>query len=78
MDSKIGKILFGQNFLAPSRVQATSTSSTQGVSSRFKSASYASIPYERAPQVLDTVPTKDSNGNPLLAGYYTPSKSWIC
>ena len=78
MGSKIGKILFGQNLLAPSRVQAGSISSTKGVSTRFKSASYASIPYERAPQVMDTVPTKDANGNPLLAGYYTPSKSWIC
>ena len=38
----------------------------------YKTSSYASIPYERAPQVLDTVPTKG-----LLPGYSTPEKVWI-
>lgn len=38
----------------------------------YKTASYASIPYERAPQVLDTVPTKG-----LLPGYSTPEKVWV-
>lgn len=43
----------------------------------YKTSGYASIPYERAPQVTDTVPTKDAAGNPLLAGYVTPSKAWV-
>ncbi len=38
----------------------------------FKTAGYSSIPYERAPQVLDTVPTEG-----LLAGYSTPKKVWV-
>lgn len=43
----------------------------------FKTAGYASIPYERAPQVKDTVPTKDASGNPLLANYVTPERVWV-
>ena len=35
----------------------------------MKKAAYAAIPYERAPQQGDTVPTVDKNGQPLLAGY---------
>lgn len=38
----------------------------------FKTAGYASIPYERAPQVKDTVPTEG-----LLAGYSTPKHVWV-
>ena len=67
MSSQIGKILLGQNILSPARVQSGAVSSARGITPSFKSASYASIPYERAPQVLDTVPTKDSNGQPLLS-----------
>ena len=37
----------------------------------YESAGYASIPYERAPQVMDTVPTKN-----LLPGYDTPTRVW--
>ncbi len=44
----------------------------QAVAPSYKTASYASIPYERAPQVLDTVPTKG-----LLPGYSTPEKVWV-
>ena len=43
----------------------------------FKSTSYASIPYEKMPTVTDTVPTKDADGKPLLAGYVTPEKVWV-
>lgn len=39
------------------------------VNTEFKKAAYAAIPYERAPQQGDTVPTVDKNGQPLLAGY---------
>ena len=35
----------------------------------FKTQAYAAIPYERAPQQGDTVPTVDKNGQPLLPGY---------
>ncbi len=38
----------------------------------YKTASYASIPYERAPKVTDTVPTEG-----LLPGYSTPKKVWV-
>ncbi len=51
--------------------------STGAVNQKFKIASYASIPYERSPQVVDTIPTRDAQGNPLLAGYVTPQKTWI-
>ena len=37
----------------------------------YQKTGYASIPYERPPQVLDTVPTKG-----LLPGYQTPTKVW--
>ena len=43
----------------------------------FKTASYASIPYEKMPTITDTVPTKDASGKPLLAGYVTPEKVWV-
>lgn len=38
----------------------------------FKTAGYSSIPYEKAPQVKDTVPTEG-----LLAGYSTPKYVWV-
>lgn len=40
----------------------------------YKTSSYAAIPYEKAPQVLDTVP---GAGRGLLPGYSTPEKVWI-
>ena len=43
----------------------------------YKAASYAAIPYEKMPAVKDTVPTKDANGKPLLAGYVTPDNVWV-
>lgn len=43
----------------------------------FKTAGYASIPYERFPQVTDMVQTKDASGKPLLAGYVTPVQVWV-
>ena len=43
----------------------------------YKTAGYTSIPYAKAPQVTDTVPTTDKNGNPLLAGYVTPKNVWV-
>ena len=51
------------NQAAVTRVQAAKA---------YKTASYASIPYERAPQVKDTVPTEG-----LLAGYSTPKHVWV-
>jgi len=73
---------FGKNllpFLGVTGVGAskgTAVSETQAPKA-FRTASYASIPYERQPQVTDTVPTKDAAGNPLLANYITPEKVWI-
>ena len=43
----------------------------------FKTANYTSVPYAKAPQVKDTVPTTDKNGKPLLAGYVTPKNVWV-
>ncbi|MCM1338066.1 MAG: hypothetical protein NC191_00155 [Muribaculaceae bacterium] len=45
-------------------------------SAQFKIKAYAAIPYEKSPQLTDTVPTKDKSGMPLLAGYVTPEKVW--
>jgi len=75
-------IEFGKNLILP--FLGTPRVGTQGVATTkteapkaFKTAGYASIPYERAPQVLDTVKTTDQNGNPLLPGYVTPKKAWV-
>ncbi|MBD5402559.1 hypothetical protein HDR58_07150 [bacterium] len=45
---------------------------------RFSKNLISNITGERAPQVLDTVPTRDANGKPLLAGYETPTWSLVC
>lgn len=65
---------FGKVFgsLAVNRTALKAVNSGHGVDTRFKTKSYASIPYERAPQVMDTVPTKG-----LLAGYSTPEHVWV-
>ncbi len=71
MTSAIGKLLLGA--YTPS-ARLGQTSRTNGTASpAYKTASYASIPYERAPQVTDTVPTKG-----LLPGYATPEHVWVC
>ena len=51
--------------------------SSRGVVPAYKTAPYAAIKSERAPQVLDTVPTTDASGKPLLAGYCTPKNVWV-
>lgn len=64
----IGKIFA----LKPATVASSGgihTPAVRSVNPSFKSAGYASIPYERAPKHGDTVPTVDKNGNPLLPGY---------
>lgn len=43
----------------------------------FKTAAYASVPSAKFPQVTDTVPTKDKNGNPYFADYVTPNRVWV-
>ncbi len=73
MGNTIGKIL---GAYTPSVGTPVSSAGTSSVGS-YKTSGYASIPYERAPQVVDSVPTKDAAGNPLLAGYVTPNKTWI-
>lgn len=75
MANGIGKILFGIG--APSVNKSGQVGASRGVAQSFKGAPYASIQSERMPQVLDTVPTKDAKGNPLLAGYVTPMRSWV-
>jgi hypothetical protein len=74
------------NFLGKNLINVSTPRVTTGVSGRglqpvnqsFKTAGYASIPYERAPKVEDTVPTTDAKGNALLAGYVTPKHVWTC
>ena len=69
MTSKIGKILGA--YITP--VKSGKAAGSGVVSTyAYKTSSYASIPYERAPQVMDTVPTKG-----LLPGYATPEHVWI-
>ena len=69
----------GKNLLAllgsTARTQAVTghtVARTQAPKAAVKTAGYASIPYERAPQVLATVPTEG-----LLAGYSTPKHVWV-
>lgn len=69
MSSTIGKIL---GAYSPIKAGTSSRSTATGFPA-YKTASYESIPYERAPQVTDTVPTKG-----LLPGYSTPEHVWIC
>lgn len=76
MGLQLGKIL-GIGLQPATIKNGASVGGTRGVVPKFKTASYASIPYERAPKVVDTVPTKDANGKALLAGYVTPKHSWI-
>lgn len=44
---------------------------------KFKTAAYAQVTYPKSPVVTDTVPTKNIDGTPLLAGYYTPNNVWV-
>lgn len=67
----LGK-LFGNGSAPVNYAAFRSVNVNPGVDTAFKTKSYASIPYERAPQVLDSVPTKG-----LLPGYSTPEKVWI-
>lgn len=78
MGIQLGKLLFGTSPIAVGASSNAGVSGTRGIVPSFKTSSYASIPYERAPQVVDTVPTRDANGKPLLAGYETPLHSWTC
>lgn len=77
MGIQLGKLLFGTGTAPVGLKAGASVSEARGVAPKFKTSSYASIPYERAPQVVDTIPTRDAQGNPLLAGYATPLKTWI-
>jgi hypothetical protein len=72
MGSSLGEILIN-TFLGSPRVTAgVSTGVNRVAGESFKTAGYASIPYPRPPQVLDTVPTKG-----LLPGYSTHEKVWV-
>jgi hypothetical protein len=58
---------------SPVAVRGTSTQPVN-----FASKSYAAIPYEKAPVVTDTVPTKHADGTPFWNDYVTPNKVWTC
>lgn len=68
---------FGQNLLAllgspKAGVVTQAVTPKVQAPKAFKTAGYSSIPYERAPQVRDTVPTEG-----LLPGYSTPKHVWV-
>lgn len=71
---------FGKNLLTYIGIGASGKTQTPAGATpvkSFKTKSYAAIPYERMPVVKDTVPTKDANCRPLLAGYETPNNVWV-
>jgi len=78
MTEFLGKNLL-TSFLGNPRVNAAKGAQVSAVKkpAAFKTAGYASIPYEKAPAVQDFVPTKYSNGNPFWADYVTPNKVWV-
>lgn len=69
----LGKNLIS-SFLRLGEPRGVQTARATAVSApkAYKTAGYAAIPYEKAPVITDTVPTKNPDGTPLLAGYYTP------
>ncbi len=64
--------VFGHRTSGTASTGRTFVAATHRATPQYKTASYASIPYERAPQVMDTVPTKG-----LLPGYSTPDYVWV-
>lgn len=78
MGINLVRLLTGTNSTAIQPRVGASVAQARGVNQGFKTAGYASVPYERAPQVVDTVPTRDANGRPLLPGYETATRCWTC
>lgn len=72
----LGKNLIS-SFLGLTGTRSVNASKAVVAPKAYKTASYAAIPYERAPKAVDTVPTKYSDGTPFWADYCTPNKSWI-
>lgn len=68
------------NLLTPKATvaQGAAVSSTRAVNPYSKPVSFASVPSEKAPRVIDSVPTKYADGTPFWADYVTPNKSWVC
>lgn len=76
MAVNLGKKLI-TSFFRPVQGQGVAPVATRGVSSQaYKTAGYASIPYEKPPTVADTVPTKYSDGTAFWSDYCTPTKIW--
>ncbi len=78
MSEFLGKNLL-TSFLGTQRVSTAKGAEVSAAKkpAAFKTAGYASIPYEKAPAVKDFVPTKDANGKPFWADYVTPEKVWV-
>ena len=72
----LGKNLIS-SFLGLTGTRSVNASKAVVASKAYKTAGYATIPYENAPVITDTVPTKNSDGTPLLAGYNTPNRVWV-
>jgi hypothetical protein len=68
------------NLLAPLSIETTGKTPVGTYTApvnNYRTAGYATIKGEKMPTVTDTVPTKDKNGKPLLAGYVTPENVWV-
>lgn len=78
MAVNLGKNLISY-FVKPFEAQGVNATKATAVSApkAYKTAGYASIPYERAPMKLDTVPTKHADGTPFWADYSTPNHVWV-
>ncbi len=72
----LGKNLIS-SFLGLTGTRSVNASKAVVAPKAYKTAGYAAIPYEKAPVIKDTVPTKNSDGTPLLAGYHTPNNVWV-
>lgn len=74
----LGKNLIS-SFLRLGEPRGVQTARATAVSApkAYKTAGYASIPYEKAPKALDTVPTKYADGTPFWADYSTPNHVWV-
>lgn len=67
------------NLLTPKAAvtQGTAVTSARAVNPYSKHVSLASVPSEKAPRVIDSVPTKYADGTPFWADYVTPNNCWI-
>ena len=71
-------LLTGANVKTAQLAQGSAVTSARAVNPYSKAISFAAVPSEKAPRVIDSVPTKYADGTPFWADYVTPNKSWVC